>query len=259
MEVNMNDPHIEALVYVVEHDDLIDYDNAATLHFDCPIFRLTVADREASFEMMEHFSTEESAREVVQPFIDRWEFEASLRSGPGQFKLRYRQPIIIDRNPTPGVVTFTIHETVLISDEITFRVSGQYPEPPSDNPLNIHDPDVRTMHTRLAGYRQGHEPLASMAYFCLTVLEAKFSGRHGTARTCNIDPAVLSKIGYLTAKKGGPQARKAEGSNNELSSQETSFLTQAITQLIMRLAQVTAHASRELPQITLSDLPTLGG
>ena len=259
LEVNMNDPHIEALLYVVEHDDSIDYDNAATLHFDCADFRLTVADREACFEMMDHFSTEESARAAVQPFIDRWEFEASLRSGPGQFILRYREPIIIDRNPTPGIVTFTIHETILINDEFSWRVSGQYPDMPSDSPLNIHDPDVRTMHTRLAGYRQGHEPLASMAYFCLTVLEDKFSGRHEAARACNIDPAVMSKIGYLTAKKGGPQARKAEGTDSELSSKETSFLTQAIGQLIMRLAQVAAGANREMPQITLSDLPTLGG
>ena len=178
----MNDPHIEALVYVVEHDDSIDYDNAAPLDFDCPVFRLTVADREARFEMMEHFSTEESARAAVQPFIDRWEFEASLRSGPGQFNLRYRQPIIIDRNPTPGVVTFPVHEMVLVNDAISLRVLGQYPEPPSDSPLNIHDPDVRTMHTRLAGYRQGHEPLAGMTYFCLTVLEHKFAGRREAAR-----------------------------------------------------------------------------
>ena len=78
-------------------------------------------------------------------------------------------------------------------------------------------------------------------------------------RACNIDPVIFSKIGYLTAKKGGPQARKAEGTDNELSSQETSFLTQAITLLIIRLAQVAADANRELPQMTLLDLPTLDG
>ena len=254
----MNDPHIEMLVYVVEHDDSIDYDSATALHFDCPVFRLTVRDREACFNMTEHYSTEESARAVVQPFIDRWEFEASLKSAPGQFKLRYQQPIIIDRDPTPGVVTLTVRETVLIDDEFSFRVSGQYPEPPTDTPLNIHDPDVKTMHTRFAGYRQGHEPLASMAYFCLTVLQDKFSGRRQAARACNIDLPVINKIGCLTTKKGGPQARKAEGTDNELSSQEASFLTQAIAQLIMRLAHVAADANHELPQITFSDLPALG-
>ena len=259
LETNMNDPHIEALVYVVEHDDSIDYDNAAALHLDYPAFRLTVADREARFEMVEHSSTEEGARAAVQPFIDRWEFEASLRLRPGQFKLRYRQPIIIDRNPTPGHVTFIVHETILINDEISLRLSGKYPEPPSDNPLNIHDPDVKTMHTRLGGYWQGHEPLASMSYFCLTVLETRFGNRPKAAHACKVDPAILDKIGYLTAKKGGPQARKAEGTDSDLSSQETSFLTQAITQLVMRLAQVSAGANREIPLMTLSDLPALGG
>lgn len=159
----MNDPHIEALVYVVEHDDTIDYDDATPLHLDCPVFRLTVDDCEAGFEMIEHFSTEESARAAVQPFIDRWEFEASLRSGPGQFNLRYWDSVIIDRNPTPGSVTFTIHETILVNDEVSFRVYGQYPGPPSGDPINIHDPDVRVMHTRLMGYRQGHELLTTMS------------------------------------------------------------------------------------------------
>ena len=120
----MNDPHIKVLVCVVEHDESIDYDNAPPLHFDGPVFRLSVDDREARFEMKEHFSTEASARAAVQPFIYRCEFEASLRSGPGQFNLRYRQPVIIDRNPMPGVVTFTVYETPLISDEFSFRVSG---------------------------------------------------------------------------------------------------------------------------------------
>ena len=253
----MNDPHIEALLYVVEHDDSIDYDNATPLHFDGPAFRLTVDDGEARFEMKEHFSTEENARAAVEPFIDRWEFEASLRSGPGQFNLRYRQPVIVDRNPTPGVVTFTVYETLLISDEFSFRVSGQYPETPSDSPMDLHDPDVRVMHTRLMGFRQGHEPLTTMSYFCLTVLEDKFRNRSEAARGCNIDPAVLSKIGYLSTRKGGPQARKAEGADNELSSQETAFLTLAISHLIIRLAQVSADAGQALPRITLSDLPTL--
>lgn len=255
----MNDPHIEALVYVVEHDDSIDYDNAAALHFDYPAFRLTVADREARFEMLEHFSTEEGARAAVQPFIDRWEFETSLRLRPGQFKLRYRQPIIVDRKPTPGHATFIVHETILINDEISLRLSGQYPDPPSDGPLNVHDPDVNTMHTRLGGYWQGHEPLASMSYFCLTVLQTRFGSLRKAADACIVDLAVLRKIGYLTAQKGGPQARKAAGTYRHFSSQETSFLTQAITQLIMRLAQVSSGENRELPPINLSNLPASGG
>ena len=211
----------------------------------------------ARFEMIEHFSAEESARAAVQPFIDRWEFEASLRSGPGQFNLRYWQPVIIDRSPTPGAVTFTIHETILVSDEVSFRVSGQYPAPPSKAPMNIHDPDVRVMHSRLMGYRQGHEPLTTMSYFCLTVLEGKFGGRCEAALGCNVDLEVLGKIGHFSTKKGGPQARKAEGTDTELSSQEASFLTQAIHSLIARLAQVSADAYQELPQITLSDFPIL--
>ena len=253
----MNDPHVEALVYIVDHEDSVDYVNAAPLQFEHPVFHLTVEDGEARFEPKEHFPTEESARAAVQPFIDRWEFEESLKSGPNQFNLRFQRPIMIDRKPTPGVVTLRVDETILITDEVSFRISRPYPEPPSDNPTNIHDPDVRTMHARFAGYRQGREPLASMSYFCLTVLETKFRSRGEAAHKCKIDLAVLRKIGDLTANRGGPQARKAGGAGTELSSQEISFLSQAIAKLILRVAQVAADPNQNLPQISLPDLPVL--
>ena len=113
------------------------------------------------------------------------------------------------------------------------------------------------MHTRLAGYRQGHEPLTAMSYFCLTVLEDRFGGRNEAARGRNVDPAVLGKIGRLSATKGGPQARKAAGIDTGLSSQETVFLTQVIAHLVIRLARVSGDAGRELPRITLLDFPDL--
>ena len=253
----MNDPHVEALVYVVEHDDSVDYGNATPLHFEHPIFRLTVEYGEARFEPKEHFPTEESARAAIQPFIDTWEFEESLKSEPCQFKLRFRQPKIIDRHPPPDVVSFAVYETLQITDEVSIRISRPYPDPPSSNPMNIRDPDVKTMHTRFAGYRQGHEPLASMSYFCLTVLETKFGSRREAARECKINLPVLSKIGDLTANRGGPQARKAGGTGTELNSQEISFLTQAIAKLILRVAQVAADPNQNLPQISLPDLPAL--
>ena len=254
----MNDPHVEALVYVVVHDDSVDYVNAAPLQFEHPVFRLTVEDGEARFEPKEHFPTEESARAAVQSFIDTWEFEETLKSGPSQFNLRFQQPIMIDRNPTPGVVTLRVYETILVTGKASIKISRRYPEPPSDNPMNIHDPDVRTMHTRFAGYCQGREPLASMSYFCLTVLETKFRSRGEAAHECKIDLAVLNKIGDLTANRGGPQARKAGGTGTELSSQEISFLSQAIAKLILRVAQVVADPNQNLPQISLSGLPALG-
>ena len=93
----------------------------------------------------------------------------------------------------------------------------------------------------------------------LSKIGRKFGGRRAAARGCNIDAAVLSKIGRLSSGKGGPQARKAEGIATELSSQETAFLTQAIIHLIIRLAQVSADVNQKLPPITLAELPTLNG
>lgn len=85
------------------------------------------------------------------------------------------------------------------------------------------------------------------------MLEGKFGKRSDAARECNVDLAVLRKIGHLSSNKGGSQARKAKGTDTELGAQEASFLEQAIARLIMRLAQVSADTNTGLPQINLSD------
>ena len=95
------------------------------------------------------------------------------------------------------------------------------------------------------GYLQGREPLASMAYFCLTMLEDK-KDRMTAARKYGIDREVLTKIAKLSSEKGGQEARKARGINRELTPSETRFLQKAIPALIRRAAEV-AHDCKHDP------------
>ena len=116
-------------------------------------------------------------------------------------------------------------------------------------------PDVQSMYDRFAGYRLGKEPLASMASFCLTVLEISTGRRQTAAEQYRIDRAVLDQIGNLSSEKGGPPARKAAGLGRPLTPSDTRFLEEAIKALILRAAEVAhdPHASRA--EITLTDLP----
>ena len=62
------------------------------------------------------------------------------------------------------------------------------------------------MHTRYLDHQQGKEPIASVAYFCYTVLLAS-AGNHGdrlrhVARKLRISASVLEKIRRVASTKG---------------------------------------------------------
>ncbi len=257
----MNDPHVIALNYRIDHGDTIDYSHAEPLDREEPGFRLTVAEAKVRFELKEHYATEEQAREAVAEYIRVWEFDATLEYGSSDtFRLVFENPEIIDRKPTPGRMSIAAYipaPSASLAVSVLTRPPA-YPEPRSDIALN---PDARTMHQRYLGYRGGREPLASMANFCLTVLEASTRRpkrkRPAAAELYNVDERILDKIGELSAHRGGAAARKAAGIRTEFSSQERHFLDQALKVIIRRVAQRERMADAELPRISWSDLPPI--
>ena len=210
--------------------------------------------------MKEHFANKKDARNAIEDYIRNWEFNACLENGPGSFRLVFERPEIEDRNLTPGVINLSSHSTLpdmTGSLKVTLGFS-KYPSPPSG--VNYNDPDVQTMHQRFMGYRQRNEPLASMAYFCLTFLEnmtgQNRNRRKAAAQKYQIDQAVLNKIGELSSEKGGQAARKAVGMGKDFTKQERAFLKQALKRIIRRVAEE-AHSDSTLPKITLSDFPPI--
>ena len=266
----MNDPHVEALLYSIVHEKSVSYDDAQPLECERGAFRVEMKDGDVRFELKVHFSTEEAARKAVEPYIRAWELDAALQSRPGEFQLRFEKAEVIDRSPTPGVVNLsgTIRAgTAEVRGRIT--VGKQYPIPPSSVILDAEDADVLTIYHRLEGYFCGKEPLPSMAYFCLTMLEhtSRFKAHNSKRRTpkprqaaaCKygIDLAVLNKVGDLTANKGGDLARKADGASSDLTALELQFLEKAVKIMIRRVAEVAHDPKRNSQVITLSDLPNL--
>ena len=261
----MNDPHVVALLYRVEHDDSVDYSEAGRIEHEEESFRVKVEDNDVRLELKDHCATEDAARDMVESYVRCWELEAALRGQPGQFNLRYDRAEIIDRNPpppTPGVVNISAHFRAGVPEfrvAVTVTTPKPYPSPPSGVTLDPRDPDALTMLHRFKGYLENKELLSGMAYFCLTMLEGHLcNGRGAAAKTYGIDKKVLGMIGNLTANRGGRgTARKASGIGSDLTTQESRFLEDAVKAIILRTAEVAHDSEKRRPKIRLSDLPTL--
>ena len=254
----MNDPHVVALTYSIEHGSSVDYSNASPIGHEEEGFKIRVEDKQVRFELKEHYATVKAAREAVEPYIRSWELDASLGRQPGNFKLTFDRPEIIDRNPTPGIVSIGFYARAgTPSVSMSATVTRSYPQPPTGITLESEDPDVQTMYARYEGYCQRRELLASMAYFCLTMLETRLCrGRQSAANKYEIDKNVLNRVGDLTANKGGKMAaRKAAGVTDDLTSQESRFLEEAVKSIIRRVAEVAHDPQKHYLKVRLSDLP----
>ena len=263
----MNDSHVMALIYSIEHRDSVDYEEAGVFVREEQAFRLEVKDKKVRFELKEHYAEELDARKSIEEYIRMWEFGACLDNGPDSFKLRFDEAEIKDRNPTPGEVSLRVSFRAgipKVSASVT-RGLPNYPSPPSGLAIN---PDVQTMYDRYMNYHRGHESLLSMAYFCLTLLEdtAKrhYTGgqnigkRVAASRYYQIEKKILEEIGNLTSNKGGrSEARKNQGIDQDLTSKERLFLNQVIREIVRRAAEKTYNPTVELRKISLSDLQNL--
>ena len=260
----MNDPHVVALLYQIEHGRGVDYGEAKPIDHEENGFRVEIANEQVCFEFKEHYETKDAARKAIEDYIRVWEFDASLREGPNHFKLRFKRAHIEDRKPTPGVMDTSVSITSGVPKvSVMATVSKPYPSPPSSGLKLI--PDVQTMYDRYKGYLQDREPLASMAYFCLTILVRSTKKKGNEKKTCRklasemyrIELEVLNKIGHLASERGGQQARKASGKDNDLTYQDRRFLEEAIKAVIRRAAEK-AHASDgNIQKISLSDIPSI--
>ena len=249
----MNDPHIVSITYEVEHGERFDYENMETFVREEESFRLETKGRRIRFIFKHHYAALEEAEESIRQYIDLWEFENGLEYGPNAFKLKQIDFDIVDRNPTPGVISpKPLKGVAKIGPLTAYLKVANYQPPPSGLSLN---PDIESMYFRYMGYLEGREPLPSMAYFCLTTLELMAGSRPAAAREFKISKSVLNKIGILSEERGGRDARKAKGLKAVFTEEERRFLKLATRQIIRRAAEkLHADASgKMLQQITLSD------
>ena len=215
----MNDPHFERLHYNLRSGGTLSFESPAPIDEETPAFRIHLEDGRLTVQMLDHHADEESARQRVEPYLLAWEIDANLRLGRATKRFDFERSELIDRDPpAPGepqtvrLKPLTVHCRVMPP---TIHVGYRsYPPPPS---RFVASPDVETMWFRYNMWLDGREPLLSMAYACLTLLQGSTGATRG-ARTvvCTmyyIDPAVRNTLGDIVSERGGPDEARKLGSS----------------------------------------------
>lgn len=257
----MRDPHVVSLRYKLETVPTVTFNNPPPVKVETDAFLLCLENGRAFVEMKEHFAAVEAARSAVDPYLHSWELDVALRFGRQEIRFTYEDAEVIDRNPPPPGSPQVIQLSAVISatsssGTATLTVARrEYPFPPKHFRAN---PDVDTLWHRFDGYNQGREPLLAMAYFCLTLLEARAGGRKNAGKLYRVHKDVLSKLGELTASTGDERtARKLKETSAlvPLAPTETRWIEAAVKAIIRRVGEIDANPSLDV--LAMSDLPTL--
>lgn len=256
----MRDPHVQVMHYAVGSGEGISYRDPEPFSFSNHLGAFDLCDSKLRIAPVEHFSEEEEARRAVEPFLRAWEIEADLNSNVGMIRFTFERVELIDRDPPPPGSPQVINVKGIASISMVGSASlhitcRKYPQPPNAFRAT---PEVQHAYRRWIGFRSGKEPLQSMAYFVLTLLESAAGGRMNAARSFNIESAILGTIGRLSSTKGDPSTARKAGPGTqfqELTSAEKQWLEKAIPLIIRRLGE---HASgAPLVPIALTDLPSI--
>lgn len=254
----MRDPHVETLRYKLETGQEISYDSPPPVEVSTDTFEGSLSNGVLICHMKHHYPSVEVARKDVEEFLRSWEIDAALARGRNEVRFVYEDAKVIDRDPSHsgrvhevGIV-LTGHS--IISGSVKLHVTRKtYPGPPKTFRTS---PDVETLWQRYQNYLDEKEPLPSMAYFCLTVLESLAGGRSTASKLFGIDSSVLNRLGLLTSTRGDHKtARKAEGVLNPISGKERAWIESAIKKIIYRVGEY--KSGEQLKKITMADLPLL--
>ena len=252
----MNDPHVEALHYKIgTGSDSISYGDPPPLAFGNNIGTFSLSAGLLTVELAEHFPDEQSARQLVDPFLRAWELHMDLTANLGQIRFTFENSKIIDRNPPASaglVVQCKAASISILSGNARIRLTcNKYPDPPASFAIT---PDVELFHARWRHYREGKQSLQTMAFFILDSLKRSAGSTAAISHTYEISRNVLDKIGYLASYKGDEMtARKSDFI--KMTGAEHGWLEATIKKVILRVGE---HASgTPLTKLTLSDLPPL--
>ena len=234
-----------SLIYRIECENWVDYNQAISFEREEPGFRVKVEDAKVRIELKERYPTIDEAQRAVEQYIQAWNVSSCCTLGPNYFRLEFEKAIY---EPGPQPVRLRAE---LQASGLSNRTN--YPKPPSNIVIT---PDVESMYQRYMGYHTGREPLPGMAYFCLTVLQMAGGGRKQAAEKYQIDIDVLNKVGELTSTRSGVDARKAS-SATELTDEERFFLEETVKRMILRAAEKACNPESDLEKISLSVLPPI--
>ncbi|MBI5282608.1 MAG: hypothetical protein HY858_13065 [Candidatus Solibacter usitatus] len=251
----MNDPHVEWLEYELEAG--WEFDKPPSLPWTTAVFHATLGNGILRVELLEHYATELDAKAAVEPFLQSWELDVALTCGRREMTFAYKHASVVDRNPPPpgvpiiGMAATSMGRASMSATGTVTRTT--YPLPPTNFKA---DPDVLTLWGRYEGYKAGLEPLASMAYFCFTLLASRHGKVGAVSKALAVSQPVLRKISELSTTRGDAStARKMTPDITPFATAETQWLDAALRAIIRRVGETAA--GHKAPQLTFSNLPPL--
>lgn len=256
----MRDPHVERLFFEIGAEEGTSYRSPPPLCFSNTLGDFKAADGMLVVQPSDHFANEKNARAVIGPFLRSWEIETDLTVGIGTIRFRFKRAETIDRDPPPPGSSRTIELEGVAAGASVGIVSlhltrAFYPAPPKQFRASA---EVEAAYRRWRSVQTAREPLQSMAYFLLTMLESAAGGRRQAADTFSIDVDVLRTIGHLSSEKGDLMtARKVPRDTplRELTGPEKTWLDQAARRIIIRFGERASGAP--MKQLTMADLPKI--
>jgi hypothetical protein len=252
----MRDLHVEWLEYEMKAGWL--FENPPPLDWETPVFEANLDHGILRVNLRHHFATIAEAQVAIESFLQTWEIDVALTHGQREMTFAFKQSHLVDRDPSPpgSAITGT---AVTMTGRTSVSATGQvirktYPAIPSNFTAV---PDVVTLWTRFEGFKKGREPLASMAYFCFTVLMNSYGGRVDAAsKALAVDKDVLKKVSELSTNRGEPStARKMTRHLTPITTTEAHWLDAAIRALIRRVGEIAAGHSPF--KLTMKQLPPL--
>ena len=254
----MRDPHVTAIRYKVGSVETISYDNPKPMSFSNHLGEFSLSNGTLRITPAEHFADEKETRTAIEPFLRAWEISTDLNSNFGMIRFEFECVELVDRAPRPPggsiVVTLEGASMILMGSSAVLRLTcREYPNPPTAFSAT---PEVMHAYRRWLRYREGNEPLQSMTYFVLTLLESAAGGRQLASRTFQIHVDILNMMGRLSSTKGDAMtARKASSPNQfqDLSLAEKQWLEEAVRCAIRRLGEHASGAQGTV--INMANLP----
>jgi hypothetical protein len=117
-------------------------------------------------------------------------------------------------------------------------------------------PDVISLWNRFEGYKAGREPIASMSYFCFTLIKNRHGSTDAASKALSVDHAVLKTLSELSTNRGDfSTARKVTTILSPFTTRETEWLEAVVRTLIRRVGEVASGHSPQ--QLTIAQLPKL--
>jgi hypothetical protein len=263
----VRDPHVKTLIYRVETEPTLVFDNPPPVEHQTRAFKIRLADGIVTVTMQEHHASEESACRTADAFLRAWEITAALQFGRPDMRFMFERAEVIDRDPPPtppgSQGSITIGGAMISGvGTVEFRAFRKtYPAPPGDFAVS---PDVVSMWHRYEGFLRKREPLLSMAYFCLTVVTSsaqRFGSHNGLPRNkaasalYSVDFDVLETAYKLTDLGDARTGRKMQNKSRPLTDQETAWVEAVTKSLIRRVGETAANPSGPHRQLTMNDFP----